>query len=164
MQSVTNIFMQRADTFLTPLRKSKLDEVSDDQMHSDCVHMISQTFENLAKSGGVFAMTPRQSSDSSTALINHVEQLCSVIPLLQESVTVWALKLKESEQQNRELSRRLQLIPERETLEFQRLSFLELQGQNERMTHEIVSCKLQIQELEELCGKNVRMGACIPIN
>ena len=157
--------MQRADTFLTPLRKSKLDEVSDDQMHSDCVHMISQTFENLAKSGGVFAMTPRQSSDSSTALINHVEQLCSVIPLLQESVTMWVLKLKESEQQNRELSRRLQLIPKREeTSEFQKLSFLELQGQNERITDEIVSCKLKIQELEELCGKNVRMGACIPIN
>ncbi len=163
MQSVTQVFMQRADTFLTPLRKSKLDEVSDDQMHSDCVHMISRTFENLAKSG-VFAMTPRQSSDSSTALINHVEQLCSVIPLLQESVTIWVLKLKESEQQNRELSRRLQLIPERETLEFQKLSFLELQGQNERITDEIVSSKLKIQELEELCGKNVRMGACIPIN
>ena len=80
MQSVIYIFMQRADTFLTPLRKSKLDEVSDDQMHSDCVHMISQTFENLAKSGGVFAMTPRQSSDSSTA-----SSLASALPLMLPS-------------------------------------------------------------------------------
>ena len=148
---------------LTPLRTSQFDTAShaiDDRVNFDCMLLISQTLENLSKSGAVFALTPRQSSDSSTSLINHVELLCHVITLLQDNVKNSALKLTESEQKNQYFSRKLETMPNMETLQSNTRSFLELQRQNELMAATIVSSKLKLEEVEKTCRKHVRVDTC----
>jgi hypothetical protein len=152
--------MQRAETFFTPLRQPKPDPASHDQLHSDCVYLISQTLEHVAKSSGVLAMTPRQSSDSSTALINHVEVLCQVIPLLQDNIRISASKLKDIEQQNQDLSRKLASLHEEQNLQSNKQSSLEMQSQNQLMAATIVTSKMHIQELAETCRHNVRINVC----
>jgi hypothetical protein len=124
------------------------------------VYLISQTLEHVAKSSGVLAMTPRQSSDSSTALINHVEVLCQVIPLLQDNIRISASKLKDIDQQNQVLSRKLASLHEERNLQSNKQSSLDIQGQNQLMAATIVTSKMQIQELEETCRHNVRINVC----
>jgi hypothetical protein len=142
----------------TPLMKLKFDpasDVNDDHVHADCMLLISQTLENLSKSGAVLALTPRQSSDASTTLVNHVELLCHVITLLQDNVKISALKLTESEQRSQHFSRKLESIPE--TLQSNKHTFLELQRQNELMAATIVSSKVKLEEVEQNCREQVRV-------
>ena len=167
---IVDILIQIPDTFLTPLRKKLQlsDEASTRDAHSSCISLISQALETLANSGGVFVMTPRQSSDSSTSLINHVEVLCHALPLLQESIRLLAFKNKESEQslailrqQNAELSRKLESSQHQQIMEMNMQSFSELKKQNDLMATTILSSQMQFQQLEDVNRKNVSFGARI---
>jgi len=171
MQIVGAMQPLTGETFLTPLRNSLSAQVSSVDVTSECISLICRTLEDLAKTSGVFAMTPRQSSDPSTALSNHAEVLCNVIPLLQEKNRLFTAKLVDCEtlssqlkQENQQLLTQLESLREYEraqTLEANRIELKHseiisgFKGQIEVMSASLLSCQLKYQELEEMHRKNV---------
>jgi hypothetical protein len=160
-----DILIQTSSSYLTPqLKPSSLsDDVSTFDVHTSCVSLISQTLEILSKSGVVFATAPKQSSDSSTELMNHVEALCNVIPLLQDNIRMSAVKMKEIElsdsnirKQNHELSKMLNISSQQQrTSDVKMQTMMEIKNQHDFMAESVLSCKMQIQELEKIYQKSV---------
>ena len=183
MQNVGAIQSLAAETFLTPLRNKVSAQESTVDMTSECVSMICETLENLAKNGGVFVMTPRQSSDPVTTLSNHAEILCNAIQLLQEKIRLSSAILHDCEalssalrQENQQLlSERKSFLDKEQaqTLEANRTDLKHSQmisgfeGQIEVMSATLLSSQLKYQELEELHRRNVIhvlcFSACISI-
>jgi hypothetical protein len=162
---VIESFIQSSGSHLSPLRKTL--SLSDDSftcdVQSTCMSLISQVMESITKSGEIFAFSPKQSSDSSTALMNHVEALCQVVSSLQESNRVSAIKIKESEQSVsilkqhiHELSRKHEPSQHQRTLDIKSQSLLELKNQHDLMAASVISYKIQIQKLEDMQKQNVR--------
>jgi hypothetical protein len=120
-----------------------LDQSSDDgDQFKECLSLISQTLENVVQSSGVLAMSPKQSSNPLTSVINHVEVLCHAIPFILEQLLISTTKLKQSEQlstsvmhQNQALQMKLEMMSQQESLDL--------------LAAETVEYKKQLHELEE---------------
>jgi chromosome segregation ATPase len=153
--------IQASDTFFsTPIRISSQSFTTD--AHFDCVSMISQTLDELTKSSGILAMTPRQSSDSSVVLTSHVEVLCHVVKMLQDNVKTGAKKLKEKENlieilepQIQELHAKLKSLPDRETFDQVNQAMASLDVEHKALRAKVLDSKVEIQELEQTCKNHV---------
>lgn len=120
-----------------------MDQSSDDgDQFKECLSLISETLENVVQSSGVLAISPKQSSNPLTSVINHVEVLCHAIPFVLEQLLISTTKLKQSEQlsasvihQNQALQMKLEMMSQQETLDL--------------LAAETVEYKKQLHELEE---------------
>ena len=87
-------------------------------------------------------MSPKQSSNPLTSVINHVDALCHAIPFILEQLLISTTKLKQSEQlstsvmhQNQALQMKLEMMSQQESLDL--------------LAAETVEYKKQLHELEE---------------
>ncbi len=89
-------------------------------------------------------MTPEQSSNPSTSLINHVEVLCHVIPLILDQLLVSNTELKQSER-----LATISMIEQHRALQMKSEMISQQQETSDLLATEIVEYKKKLHELEE---------------